>query len=441
MSFKRMTAQVSKSAKGKRIAVASSLALDRDQEVLIPSGAHIENFMTNPVMVQIHGYHTNSVGKVNSVKVVGDGMDQVLEFDFEFAETPAGQELAYLYDKGFQSAFSIGAIPIAIHRVEEGFNGKFIDLTVKGKPFRLDISGYAKVPRNIVTEYELLEISPVPVPSNPEALMRMAGALACKSFGLGSMAQNFVSNKYADLVESMNKTLEAIKVSGQVPVSLGTTTAEGDFDLDEAQTLLLGHFSNDGSGDLESVDYAKYAEAFAVVVPDKAEDDLETYKHLHHVLVGEELQVSKQLVISCLKDAILSGDEASIQHLVAHLNEIIGRSLETEALTAEKLEEFLNTPPQTSGKDAETGTSESFEGPDLVKLAESVETIKDALVALKGDFDREIKTLKVKMNLVLRVAKDAAEEQETGTNSEDVPTVAVETMKSFDDLMNRLDKV
>jgi len=37
-------------------AVASSDALDRDKEVLIPLGAVLDNFMKNPVMLYIHNY-------------------------------------------------------------------------------------------------------------------------------------------------------------------------------------------------------------------------------------------------------------------------------------------------------------------------------------------------------------------------------------------------
>lgn len=136
---KHLTAKVEK-ADGVYTIHATTNDIDRDGDIVVPSGVqNLDAYLSNnPVILFAHDYRLPAVGKA----VAGRVTDQALDLDIEFADTEMGRELKYLYDNGFMSSFSIGFIP-KNHKVE---NGVFY-----------------------WTEWELLEVSAVPVPANAAA--------------------------------------------------------------------------------------------------------------------------------------------------------------------------------------------------------------------------------------------------------------------------------
>lgn len=119
-------------------AIFSTTAEDRDGDV-IEQNFDIKNFAKNPVFLDSHRYDSiqRIIGKVNNVAVINGK----LQGDVEFAlDNELGLLAAKLVEKGFLNATSIGFIPR--------------EFDEKG---------------NIVRS-EILEISAVGVPSNPEAL-------------------------------------------------------------------------------------------------------------------------------------------------------------------------------------------------------------------------------------------------------------------------------
>lgn len=130
-----------KEGTGKFSFIASTAAVDRQGEVIDPKGWDVTAYMKNPVILWAHNYHELPVGK--AVSVTGD--EKELRVEGEFADdemNPKAGQVRRLYEKGFLSAVSVGFIP-------KERNG------------------------NIITKAELLEISVVPVPANPEALSLM----------------------------------------------------------------------------------------------------------------------------------------------------------------------------------------------------------------------------------------------------------------------------
>jgi len=114
--------------------IATTEGVDRDGEVIMVNGWDFANFMKNPVVLFGHDYWSFPIGAVTEViseggKVIAKGV---------FARTEEGQKARLLYDDGILKTVSVGFI------VKER-NG------------------------NIITKAELLELSFVPVPSNPEA--------------------------------------------------------------------------------------------------------------------------------------------------------------------------------------------------------------------------------------------------------------------------------
>lgn len=118
---------------------------DRVGEVIEVSGWETTQYMKNPVFLWAHNYDQPPIGKANAVYQDG----KALKFDIEFAPAevyPFADTIYKLYKGGYLSAVSVGFIPR--------------DQTV-------DTETYDRKTH----EAELLELSAVPVPCNPNALM------------------------------------------------------------------------------------------------------------------------------------------------------------------------------------------------------------------------------------------------------------------------------
>lgn len=117
--------------------VATTEGVDRDGEVILVNGWDFTNFQKNPVLLMSHDWRSLPVGAVT--EIVPDYNAKKIIMRGVFASTPAGQELRKLYDDGIMRTVSVGFI--AKER-----NG------------------------NTISKAELLELSFVSVPSNPDAI-------------------------------------------------------------------------------------------------------------------------------------------------------------------------------------------------------------------------------------------------------------------------------
>ena len=120
--------------------VASTEDIDRSWEIIKLNGWKRENFMKNPVIIANHIYKIeNIVGKATSIYV----KDNQLIIEWVFAESnPLGKLLSDLYEEWMVKTVSVWFIP---NKRDE------------------------KNPK-IISEAELLELSFVAVPCNPNAL-------------------------------------------------------------------------------------------------------------------------------------------------------------------------------------------------------------------------------------------------------------------------------
>jgi len=132
------------------IGVASDETTDRQGDIILATAWQLDNFLKNPVLLWAHDYKSPPVGKVLRIWVENGR----LMFEVEFAPTEFAQEVRQLYEQGFLNTFSVGFLPL-----EYDYNEK--------------TGGY------IYKKVELLEISAVPVPANPNAvvLLRSKGLL------------------------------------------------------------------------------------------------------------------------------------------------------------------------------------------------------------------------------------------------------------------------
>lgn len=117
------------------VAVASDETIDRQGESIPINKWDLGHFEKNPVLQFGHDYHQVPIGRAKNLRVEG----KKLMFEPEFQTvTQFGKEIKELFRKGFLKAWSVGFLP-----------------RYKGKR---------------LLGNELLEISAVPVPANPEAL-------------------------------------------------------------------------------------------------------------------------------------------------------------------------------------------------------------------------------------------------------------------------------
>lgn len=146
------TLDVSKNADG--WIVASTPAVDRDRDRIMPRGIDTSNFQRNPVVVFGHNYHEPWAVIGRAAEMTQD--DSGLRFRPELRQ-PANESdpmhiVRALWEQDLLRAASIGFVPV--ERRENEFGGY----------------DYLKT--------ELLEISLTPVPANQEAIRLAVKALA-----------------------------------------------------------------------------------------------------------------------------------------------------------------------------------------------------------------------------------------------------------------------
>jgi uncharacterized protein len=132
--------------------VASTEVIDRYGDIVRIAGMNCDNYLKNPVVLWVHDSDSLPVGKcVNLQKTTGATPQLLITIQFATAdENPEADKVFKSYKGGFLSAVSIGFLPKAYEmRLEDGV------------PAGFDF-----------TSSELLELSCVPVPANPQALAK-----------------------------------------------------------------------------------------------------------------------------------------------------------------------------------------------------------------------------------------------------------------------------
>jgi len=120
-------------------AVASSNLVDRHGEIVEVDGWDLKNFKKAPRILWSHDHTIPAIGKASKVWIEGKGAKAKLMFKMVFQEvTELGRQAKQLVEQGFIDTFSVGFM------AEEMEDNKF-------------------------TKQELLEISLVNVPANPDA--------------------------------------------------------------------------------------------------------------------------------------------------------------------------------------------------------------------------------------------------------------------------------
>ena len=154
--------------------IASTATVDRYHEIIEPAGWRLESYRRNPVFQNAHncGDILFTLGKalVTEVRAVGERQALCQRIQFATEVNPVARIGYGLYKGGFLNAVSVGFIPL---RWEDGNR-------TNGTTGTDGTNG----PRRRYLEQELLEVSAVAIPANPDAL-----ALGLKS---GAIAKSDV---------------------------------------------------------------------------------------------------------------------------------------------------------------------------------------------------------------------------------------------------------
>jgi HK97 family phage prohead protease len=176
--------------------ISSDQTLDRYDEIITASGWKLENYQRNPVFQNSHQYEDviHTLGRALITEVRAGKLYQQIQFATDI--NPLAKLAFGLYKGKFLNAVSVGFVPI---RWENG----------------TEQTNY----RRKYLEQELLEVSAVSIPANPNAL-----ALAYKS---GAIEKSDI-RELSQLLRSLNKGKEVLP---QVP--------------DNSHTLRLAQTLND----------------------------------------------------------------------------------------------------------------------------------------------------------------------------------------------------
>jgi HK97 family phage prohead protease len=162
--------------------ISSDQTLDRYDEIITASGWKLENYQRNPVFQNSHQYEDviHTLGRALVTEVRGGKLYQRIQF--ATAVNPLAKLAFGLYKGKFLNAVSVGFVPIHWENGTEQTNY-----------------------RRKYLEQELLEVSAVSIPANPNAL-----ALAYKS---GAIEKSDI-RELSQLLRSLNKGKEVLP---QVP--------------------------------------------------------------------------------------------------------------------------------------------------------------------------------------------------------------------------------
>jgi HK97 family phage prohead protease len=171
--------------------VASDETVDRYREIISASGWVLDNYRNNPVILNNHQYDNiaHTLGRADVTEIRNGALCQRIRWAVD--ANPVAAVAFRLYKGGFLRAFSVGFHPLEWQ----------------------DMDDPADTCRRKYTKQELLEVSAVSIPANPNAL---ALALKC-----GTVPQREFDALY-DYIHTLRTS------HGDDPVSSGSAAAAAD---------------------------------------------------------------------------------------------------------------------------------------------------------------------------------------------------------------------
>lgn len=188
-------ATLSKADDADFVAVASTAIEDRHGEKVSVEGWDIKNFKANPVLLWAHDHYEPAVGTASKIWIEGSGKKAALMIKGKFHEyTDRAKAIKQMVADGIIKTMSVGF-----------------------KPIDMD--------ENTYTKQELLEVSFVNVPANPQAQISAIKSLRDAGFKDKTIADLGIPVAVYDQLESLTRSVDELKeqikpgVKAQVPVN------------------------------------------------------------------------------------------------------------------------------------------------------------------------------------------------------------------------------
>lgn len=143
--------------------VASSEAVDTYMTVIDSRSWRLDRFKANPVVLFAHNNRALPVGRAENTRVKGDKLLATIHFS---DATPEAKAAWQLVQERMLNGISVGFYPGRIE--EEHRNGQTVD---------------------VLYDCELYELSVVPIPANPDALVKRAAQIRQAELGIGKSSE------------------------------------------------------------------------------------------------------------------------------------------------------------------------------------------------------------------------------------------------------------
>ena len=195
----------------KAIVIASTDSPDRYGDIVDQGTWQLDRYRANPVLLQDHSYTVDSIVGKAEVQLSPAGLVAELTFD-DSDDNPAGRRAAGLFARGMLNAVSVGFTPSE---------------AIPRSSFPADDPRYA-ARGNYYKNNELLEISTVAIPANPDAT------------ALGRAApESSLRDEIAELLKTDDQLLNLIKgvVWSAPAVSSEDATAPAEVDGSNLDTF------------------------------------------------------------------------------------------------------------------------------------------------------------------------------------------------------------
>jgi len=213
----------------------STPSVDREGDIMDPTGCNASDYLKNPVVLWAHDYTSLPVGRTKTLTIRPDAIVS----DVEFAPTAFAQQVKSLIDGGYIKGASIGFLPA---------DGGAEPIT--------DSQG--RVTGTKYTKWHLLEWSLVPVPSNQEALAHMVATAKTKGLAVDAVELALKAIPQTKEVSTVDVKADNWTVGGarNLPVN-----ADRSWDAGAARKRLAAWA---GGPEKDKVDWGKYGKAFIV---------------------------------------------------------------------------------------------------------------------------------------------------------------------------------
>lgn len=413
-------------------AIATTAALDRYGEVVLPKGCDDTHFKNNPVLVAIHNFRQVTIGHLESWEITQDA----ITVELTFTQDEVGQMFEKRYIDRDMNAFSIG------FRVKAGgateiwnpWGGKPPEVKSMefklpdGSTHKLDFTNMEQIPFTVYTSWDWLELSPVPIPANPEALLlREANDIISRSYAGSLVMRSFVrekvKNELGPILEALKKFTDKSEIDFQIDgfVAKHSTSVDmtAEWSAAAAKTELAKWASADGSGKKETIDFSKFSKGFTSFNPEQA-GSISAYKYVHHTAsTGESVDDLRAVWrgVTVAMAALLScedGTETEYLHLAEHYKDAGKtapawgtkytpeeiKTIEDGSWGEARAEQALQSDPTEEIDKAKTVDPALKAQPDFEQAVKSLEVLVKAVRDLTESVDEHFINLSIRMTMV-----------------------------------------